>query len=210
MPKKFSGENTKAVAARARKNAAKEEEQLRKQKEKEDEYWRDDDKLINKKLQRKEEQEKKKQAQLQRKAELKSLVEQEENALKSSSKQAPSKITRAQIQEEHERRNAAATKKKEPVTHIEKPLEENINRVKVDGFEARSVTEAISVLSVKDQPDDKHPEKRMKAAYTAYEAANLPRLKDENPTLKLSQLKQLLWKEWTRSPENPLNQQSKQ
>lgn len=53
MPKKFSGENTKAVAARARKNAAKEEEQLRKQKEKEDEYWRDDDKLINKKLQRK-------------------------------------------------------------------------------------------------------------------------------------------------------------
>lgn len=53
MPKKFAGENTKAAAARARKNAAKEEEQTRKEREKEDELWRDDDKHINRKLQRK-------------------------------------------------------------------------------------------------------------------------------------------------------------
>lgn len=165
---------------------------------------------INFKVIFQEEQEKKKQAAQQRKAEIKSLVQQEENALKNSSKQTSSKITRAQIQEEHERRNAAATKKKEQTTHIEKPLEENINRVKVEGFEARSVTEAITIMSVKDQPEDKHPEKRMKAAFTAFEVANMSRLKNENPSLKLSQLKQLLWKEWTKSPDNPLNQQLKQ
>jgi hypothetical protein len=53
---------------------------------------------------------------------------------------------------------------------------------------------------------DLHPEKRMKAAYTAFEEKHLPRLKEENPNLRLSQLKQLLKKEWNRSPDNPLNQ----
>lgn len=53
---------------------------------------------------------------------------------------------------------------------------------------------------------DKHPEKRMKAAYNAFEEINLPRLKAENPGLRLSQLKQLIWKEWLKSPQNPTNQ----
>ena len=51
-----------------------------------------------------------------------------------------------------------------------------------------------------------HPEKRMKAAYAAYEDENLPRLKKENPNLRLSQLKQILKKDWMKSPDNPLNQ----
>lgn len=53
--------------------------------------------------------------------------------------------------------------------------------------------------------EDRHPEKRMKAAYRAFEEAQLPRLKADNPNLKLSQLKQILFKEWQRSPENPQN-----
>lgn len=58
------------------------------------------------------------------------------------------------------------------------------------------------------QPDevDQHPEKRMKAAYKKYEETNLPILKQENPNMKLSQLKQMLWKDWQKSSENPLNQ----
>ena len=143
---------------------------------------------------------------LQKKAEVKNLLEKETTSLNPPSKQSASKITRAQILEETEKRNAAATKKKEPVTHIDKPLEENINRLQVDGLEARTVNDAIAILSIKDAELDKHPEKRMKAAYTAYEAANLPRIKSENPTLRLSQLKQILNKDWMRAPENPLNQ----
>lgn len=53
---------------------------------------------------------------------------------------------------------------------------------------------------------DKHPEKRLKAAYKAYEAENMPRIKAENPSMRLSQWKQLLFREWTKSPQNPLNQ----
>lgn len=46
----------------------------------------------------------------------------------------------------------------------------------------------------------------MKAAYTAYEDKRLAELKEENPTLRMSQLKQMIFKEWQKSPDNPLNQ----
>lgn len=65
----------------------------------------------------------------------------------------------------------------------------------------------VSIFFCSDKLDsDKHPEKRLKAAFTAFEEVNLPRLKAENPTLRLSQLKQMLRKEWTKSPQNPINQ----
>ena len=51
---------------------------------------------------------------------------------------------------------------------------------------------------------DMHPEKRVKAAFTAFEAKRLPELKAENPNLRLSQLKQILKKEWQKCPDNPL------
>lgn len=41
---------------------------------------------------------------------------------------------------------AAAAAKKEEVPHDEKPIEENFNRLDIEGDEARSVEEAISVL----------------------------------------------------------------
>lgn len=59
--------------------------------------------------------------------------------------------------------------------------------------------------SAKEKEIDKHPEKRLKAAFAAFEAENLERLKKEYPTLRLSQIKQMLRKEWMKSPANPLN-----
>lgn len=56
---------------------------------------------------------------------------------------------------------------------------------------------------------DTHPEKRMKAAYETFEQETLPKLKQEHPTLRLSQLKQLLKKEWMKSPDNPFNKPTK-
>ena len=208
MPKKFVGENSKAVVARARKEEKKKDEQSRKQKEAEDALWKDDDKLINRKTQRKEDLEKKKVEAIQKKAEAKALLEQEMSSIKvNTGKQPISKVTRLQIQMETEKRAQAAQPNK-PVleTHISQPLLENINRLQVEGEEARTVEEAISVLSVKETEVDKHPEKRMKAAFAAFEEANMARIKAENPTLRLSQLKQILRKEWMKSPENPANQ----
>lgn len=70
---------------------------------------------------------------------------------------------------------------------------------------ASTVDDAISVLKVKDS-EERHPEKRMKAAFKAYEDSELPIIKAQNPSLKLSQLKQLIFKNWQKSPQNPLNQ----
>ena len=48
--------------------------------------------------------------------------------------------------ETEKRAQAAQPNKPEIDTHISQPLLENINRVQVEGEEARSVEEAISVL----------------------------------------------------------------
>lgn len=49
MPKKFKGENSKAVEARARKQEKAEAEKSKKEKAIEDEYWKDDNKAAAKK-----------------------------------------------------------------------------------------------------------------------------------------------------------------
>ncbi|KAF2883101.1 hypothetical protein ILUMI_23073 [Ignelater luminosus] len=206
MPKKFQGENSKAVAARARKSAAKEQQHAQKQKQLEDQYWQDDDKHVARKQQRKDEQERKKQVAADRKAESKALLEQEMSTIKKPTKAAPPpKITRAQVSENISNVNVVKKEEKKIETHLDVPLEENLNRMTIDGEEARTVTEAISLLSNKPQDVDKHPEKRMKAAYAAFEENRLQVLKEEQPTLRLSQLKQLIFREWQKSPENPLN-----
>ena len=77
----------------------------------------------------------------------------------------------------------------------------------MEGDEARNIDEAISVLNISSGGPalDKHPEKRMKAAYEDFENLRLPQLKSENPSMRLSQLKQMLRKEWQKHPDNPLN-----
>lgn len=163
-----------------------------------------------KKQEKKAEEERKKAEALKKKAEAKALLE-EEKSLKVAPKIPLAKITRAQIEEENERRNRNIEKinnqNKPAAVSAPKvvPLEENLNRVMADVHVASTVDEALQVLSVKDTEDDRHPEKRMKAAYKEYEEAILPILKAENPSLKLSQLKQIIFKNWQKAPENPLN-----
>lgn len=73
-------------------------------------------------------------------------------SIQTAGKQPAAKITRAQIQAETERRNAAAAKAAlgvekvaKPKTHIDQPLEENINRLQPDEI-ANTVDEAIKML----------------------------------------------------------------
>ncbi|XP_043946568.1 coiled-coil domain-containing protein 124 [Protopterus annectens] len=212
MPKKFQGENTKSSAARARKAEAKAVAEAKKQQELEDAYWKDDDKHVARKEQRKEEKEKRRLEQLERKKELQRLLEEEDSKLKGRAVKpvAPAKVTRAQIEETLKKDHTQQEKDQEvekTKSHLEVPLEENINRIVLEEgtVEARTIEEAIAVLSTSEDLD-RHPERRMKAAFAAFEEVNLPRLKNENPNMRLSQLKQLLKKEWMKSPENPMNQ----
>lgn len=203
MPKKFQGENSKAVQARARKEVKRQEEIQRKTKAAEDKLWEDDDKNAARKQQRKDEKDRKRVEALERKQQLKQLHDDEMNSLKGKTTTV-TKITRSQIENNLQAQSNLPKKKEVPPDVI--PLEENMNRLIPDGLEARTVDEALSLLSVKEPEVDKHPEKRIKAAYNKYEGERLPQLKQENPNMRLSQIKHMLKKEWMKSSENPMNQ----
>uniref|UniRef100_U5EXP3 HMG box domain-containing protein n=1 Tax=Corethrella appendiculata TaxID=1370023 RepID=U5EXP3_9DIPT len=212
MPKKLTT-NTKSLEARSRKETVKKELQAKLEKEKEDALWVENNEKIQKKLMKKDEEEKKKAEQLRKKAENKLLLEQEMSSIKVAPKISAQKVTRLNVLEEMEKRNKAIenlSKQQTDNKRIEKPmrLEENLNHVMADTEVAQTIDQAIAVLKVKDTEEDRHPEKRMKAAFKTYETENLPRLKQENPSLKLSQLKNILFKNWQKAPENPLNQNS--
>ncbi|KFB44674.1 coiled-coil domain-containing protein 124 [Anopheles sinensis] len=209
MPKKM-GINSKAVEARERKAEAKKSATEKAAKAAEDALWADDDKQLAKKKKQKEEEERRKAEAVRKKAEAKALLEQEMNSIKTTAKVSTQKVTRSQIEAEVEKRNRTIetinNPPKQPALPKPIPLEENLNRVMADTEVAQTIDQAIAVLSVGDSAVDRHPEKRMKAAYKAYEEAELVRLKQENPSLKLSQLKQMIFKNWQKSPENPMNQ----
>ncbi|ALC46066.1 CG6013 [Drosophila busckii] len=212
MPKKM-GVNSKAVEARERKDATKKANQERAIKEKEDKLWQDNDKSLAKKQQRKEEADKKAEETARRKAEAKALLEQETSSITTQRKQPLAKINRQEILKELEKKqrvidaiNEANKPAASRVVVQQDVIEENLNRSLAGSSIATNVDEALAVLSVNENEDDKHPEKRMRAAYKTFEANNLPRIKAENPTLRMSQWKQLLMKEWNKSPDNPFNQ----
>lgn len=78
------------------------------------------------------------------------LLENELSSITKPTKgQPPPKVTRALI--DASKTKPEQKKEKEPVeTHLTVPLVENINRVAVEGEEARSVTEAIAILRYRD------------------------------------------------------------
>jgi DNA-binding transcriptional regulator WhiA len=206
MPKKL-GTNPKAVEARARKDEQKRVDQERSERAKEDAEWADDDKNLAKKQKRKEEMEKKAKELADRKAANKAAYDEEMGSVVVKEKRPEVKVTRAAIEANAVRQQLERERleKQEVKVTPTEPLEENINRLQLEEDAARNIDEAIAVLGSKDTEIDRHPEKRLKAAYTAFEEIHLPRLKAENPNLRLSQLKQMLKKDWTKSPDNPLN-----
>ena len=80
------------------------------------------------------------------------------------------------------------------------------NVASLQDVQASGLDSAISALSV-GGGDDRHPEKRMKAAYKAYEEKMMPEMKEQYPGLKRQQYLDKIFALWKKSPENPLNQQ---
>lgn len=92
-------------------------------------------------------EEKKKQEALLRKAEAKAILEKEmgEPSKKTTKAAPPPKITRAQISARAVKPEKEEQEKKIE-THLETPLIENVNRILIEGEEARTIDEAISIL----------------------------------------------------------------
>ncbi|VEL08766.1 unnamed protein product [Protopolystoma xenopodis] len=212
MPKKLTT-NTKSLEARERRAAKKLEEREKKEIELANEYWKDDDKIANRKKQRQEEKETKKNELVARKKEREELYEKELALLKSAKENKPkaelTKLTQYQIDVSQQRLLSVEKQpdSKDAVDLSDTFIEENLNRVIPDGLEARTVEDAISILDLARQsdPGDNHPEKRMKAAFSAYLNKRLPEMKAEFPSMRHSQLKERIFKEFQTSAENPKN-----
>jgi len=106
-------------------------------------------------------------------------------------------------------------------------LEENPNHARKAAFvadaqrlggaenviEASGLSSAIRALDIRTATlptADRHPEKRRKAAYKAYEEKMMKELREEYPTFKFSQLKQKIFEMWQDAPENPMNQKKQE
>ncbi|CAH8539599.1 unnamed protein product [Heterobilharzia americana] len=165
MPKKL-GTCPKAQEARERRAEKKREEREQIIKKAEDEYWKDEDKHVSRKQQRKEEKDSKRLEQLEKKKEKEKLYNEELATFKSAKpsgiKEQPSKLTQAQVAAARAKLDSqlsALSKSSQKVESEE--LAPNPNRSEMDVLEARTVEEAISILSVDNDGDaDRHPEKR--------------------------------------------------
>ena len=128
MPKKFAGMNSKAVAAKARKNEKADAERAKKEQAEEDAYWADDDRGAQKKKERKEAAEKKKAEQLAKKQEAQRLLQEEEAQLKAkgASNTPAAKVTRNDIRLREEAEKEAKLKQNQKKGNEDEELVENL------------------------------------------------------------------------------------
>ncbi|KAK6159622.1 hypothetical protein DH2020_006936 [Rehmannia glutinosa] len=221
------GVNSKAEAARARRSATETDRKERDAREKEEQYWREAEGAKSRAAKKREEEAEKRAEAAAKKAEARRIAEQEEKDLEKSMKKPDKKANRVSVpvpkvtevelrrrKEEEQvamQRRAEEDKKKQSRLADEEEYERMVSVVNTNRddsvIEARTVEEAIAKMTVGDSlPVDKHPEKRLKASFKAFEEAELPKLKEEKPGLTHTQYKDMIWKLWKKSPDNPLNQ----
>ncbi|KAF9362572.1 hypothetical protein BGX34_005871 [Mortierella sp. NVP85] len=199
MPPK-RGENSKVAAANERKAAAQNAKNAAKAAEKaavEDAEW-----AKGAKGNKKEAEEQKRQEQLAKKREAQRALEEEEKGLKSK----PARPVKGE-----EKKAVKKTQKAEAFSKEVKAVEE---------FSASNIDDALDVLSLtgssvggsssvtagRGKEVDRHPERRVKAAFAAYLEREMPILKQEHPGLRQNQMHDMLYKQFLKSPENPFNQ----
>ncbi|KAI7889937.1 uncharacterized protein EV154DRAFT_445349 [Mucor mucedo] len=185
------GSNDKKEAGNAKKAASKAEKDNKKaaaSEAAESEKWAQGAKGKNNK---KEDAEAKKAALAEKKAEAARLLAEEE-------KQFKSKPTLKGV----DKKAAQKSAKHEAVGQTKRVIPE---------FSATGIDDALDLLSIDDTGSkakdvEKHPERRFKGALAAFEERELPNFKKDYPGLRLSQLKDLIYKAFQKSPENPFNQ----
>lgn len=195
---KKGGENSKKAAGNARKaeNANKKKQAAMEAAEAEEAaQWEDGAKKGNKK---KEEERLKKEEAARKKAERDALLAAEESVLP----------TKGQKDKQRGAAKVAARR----TGKIDDFLDFNSDKPDLSASGIDNALEALSLTGkdggVAAKDIERHPERRVKAAYAAYEERRLPEIKKENPGLRQQQMKQIIFKEFQKSPENPMNQAS--
>ncbi|KAJ7494416.1 DUF1014-domain-containing protein [Mycena galericulata] len=219
MPPK--GGNAKKEGGRAKKaeNEAKKQESAAAEKErKEAEAWKDNDTKGGKAS--KEEKEEKRRAELARKAENAKLLAEEEASAPAKVKAAPKAVKKTQKPAGPGAIAAGGGLAAAATPPAETKGKEKAERVdeEPESYTATGIDNALDLLDVVTAKMDKasvgqqaagierHPERRFKAAFEAYQERELPIARKEHPGLRLQQYKDMLFKQFQKSPENPFNQ----
>lgn len=193
---KKGGENSKKAAGNAKKaeNAAKKQQAANAAAEAaEASEWEKGSKKGNKK---KEDEQFKKEEAARKKAEREALLKAEEESMP--------------LKPKNSKQRGAAKVAAKRTGKIDDFLDFNSDKPELKASGIDSALEALNLTGkdggLQHKDFDKHPERRVKAAYLAYEDRRLPELRKENPGLRLQQIKNLIHKEFSKSPENPMNQ----
>ncbi|KAI4266474.1 MAG: hypothetical protein LQ337_008792 [Flavoplaca oasis] len=198
MPKKAAGENTKKAAGNAKKAEAAAQKAAVENSKKaaaEDVEWSKGAKSNAKK----EEAEAKKAEAARKKAEKDALLAEEE-------RNAPSKPKNTKTAP---KKTSAAPSRGLNLNQLDDPPQNGpLNALNATGID--NALDALSLTSggANGEKVDRHPERRFKAAYAAYEARRMPELEEEMKGLRRQQRIDVIRKEFERSPENPFNQVS--
>ncbi|KAM0798052.1 hypothetical protein BDR22DRAFT_809667 [Usnea florida] len=212
MPKKQAGENSKKAAGNAKKaEVANQKAAVDKAKKavEEDQEWSKGAKSNAKKyvptfpshasnifhlISRREEAEAKKQDAARKKAEKDALLAAEEKDARPTPKNSKTATKKTKGLD-------LSSLDDEPSSSISK-ANPALNATGID-----NALDALSLTSANpSEKIDRHPERRFKAAYAAYEARRMPEVEEEHQGLRKKQREDLIRKEFERSPENPFNQ----
>ncbi|KAJ3728336.1 hypothetical protein C8R42DRAFT_653482 [Lentinula raphanica] len=214
------GGNAKKESGRAKKaeNEAKKQEAVAAEKEKKEAAAWEDGAKSNKDKAAKEE---KRKAELARKAENARLLAEEEASApkaKAAPKAGAKKAAKPQPKPAGPGAIAAGGGLSSSAQDEDNAKGQDEGPKEVESFHATGIDNALDLLEVVTAKMDKasvgsqaagierHPERRFKAAFEAYQERELPNLKQEHPGLRLQQYKDLLYKQFQKSPENPFNQ----
>ena len=227
-PKNTKFTNRHAEEARTRDNERDSEKRAAENRAKEDAEWADDgDRKMQKKLEREREQAAKAQEQQQRREENQRALQQEERELTQGQ---PTKVTKKQMQRDVAKLVANYDKEmskmrpggaQDDAPSAADPLpKKNVNRVSEEDKQkppapevvkaSGSVGVAVSALTdhTKGVPDDRHIGKRARVLYKLFCEEHTTRVKEQHPGLRRTQLNDVLWEMWQKSPQNPFVQRS--
>ncbi|ODH20023.1 hypothetical protein ACO22_06002 [Paracoccidioides brasiliensis] len=200
MAGKKGGENAKKAAGNARKADAAAQKQAAldaKKAEEEDREWSKGSKSNAKK----DQTEAKKAEAARKKAEREALLAAEEASLPSKPKGAGVKSAK---------KHAAPSRGTLDLSQLDDEKMTSYKKA-APAINATGIDNALDALSLTTSTADatkidRHPERRFKAAYAAFEARRLPEIEQEQPGLRRQQRIEIVRKEFEKSEENPFNQ----
>ncbi|KAK2813719.1 hypothetical protein FQN50_000117 [Emmonsiellopsis sp. PD_5] len=198
MGGKKGGENTKKAAGNAKKAEVAAQKQAAvnaKKAQEEDREWSKGAKSSA----RKEDAESKKAEAARKKAERDALLAAEEASQPSKPRGAGAKSA--------SKKNTTQTPSRGTLDLSQ--LDSTPAANKNTSLNASGIDNALDALSLTTSTDatkiDRHPERRFKAAYAAFEARRLPEVEAEQPGLRRQQRIELVRREFEKSEENPFN-----